>query len=100
MTYASVVSRESGRIAFLIATLNEMDTLTDDVVNVYINAYTTEKLYYRTDPEWGEAINGTVCVIIHTLYGLKSNANGWHTALYHTLNEKIGFEFSLADNNV
>ena len=43
MTYVSVVSRESVRIAFLLAALNDMDMLTGDIGNAYLNAYTTEK---------------------------------------------------------
>ena len=100
MTYASVVSRESVRIAFLLAALNDMDMLTGDIGNAYLNAYTTEKIYYRAGPEWGPTLEGTVCVIIRALYGLKTSANAWRQALCQTLNKKMGFEFSLADNDV
>ena len=40
LTYASVVSRESVRIAFLIAALNNLDILANDVGNAYLNADT------------------------------------------------------------
>ena len=47
MTYASVVSRESVRISFLLAALNNLEILASDIGNVYLNAMTTEKIYYR-----------------------------------------------------
>ena len=37
LTYASVVSRESVRIAFLIAALNDLDILAGDIQNAYLN---------------------------------------------------------------
>ena len=53
MTYASVVSRESVRMAFLLAGLNNLEILSDDIGNAYLNAYTQEKIYYRAGLEWG-----------------------------------------------
>ena len=100
MTYASVVRRESVCIAFLLAALNKMDTLTGNIGNAYLNAYKTEKKHYRAGPEWGPQLYGTVCVIVCALYGLKTSANTWRQALCHTLNKKMVFKFSLADNNV
>ena len=44
MTYASVVRRESVRIAFLLAALNNLEILAGDTGNVYLNAITTEKI--------------------------------------------------------
>ena len=95
MTYASVVSRESVRIAFLLAALNGCEILAGDIGN----AYTSEKIYYRTGQEWGTALEGTVCVIVRALYGLKSSANVWRTHFYNTLNKEIGFQYSYADND-
>ena len=40
MTYVSVVSRESVRIAFLLTALNGLDILTGDIGNAYLNAPT------------------------------------------------------------
>ena len=61
---------------------------------------TPVKKIYRAGPEWGPALDWTVCVIICALYGLKTSANAWRQALCLTLNKKMGFEFSLADNDV
>ena len=38
MTYSSVVSRDSDRIALTIAALNDLDVLACDIHNVYITA--------------------------------------------------------------
>ena len=37
-TYSSVVSRDSVRLFFLLAALNDVDVLACDVQNAYINA--------------------------------------------------------------
>jgi len=47
LTYSSVVSRDSVRIAFLLAALNDLDILTADIGNAYINANVREKVFFR-----------------------------------------------------
>ena len=44
ITYSSVVSRDSVRLAFLIAGLNDLDVLAGDVTNAYLNALCREKI--------------------------------------------------------
>lgn len=100
MTYASVVSRESVRIAFLIAAMNGLDILAGDIGNAYLNAETEEKIWYRAGKEWGAQTEGCVCVIKRALYGLKSSANRWRAHISSTLKNKMHFDFSLADNDV
>ena len=51
MTYASVVSRDSVKITFLFAALNDCEILTSDIGNAYLNAFTIEKIYYRAGLE-------------------------------------------------
>ena len=46
-TYASVVSRESVRILFTIASLNNLDVMAADISNAYLNAPCAEKLWIR-----------------------------------------------------
>ena len=45
ITYASVVSRESVRIALLLAALNDVEVKTADIENAYITAPCSEKIY-------------------------------------------------------
>ena len=53
LTYASVVTRESVRIALLMAALNEMSVLGTDILNAYLMAPTTEKVWTILGAEWG-----------------------------------------------
>ena len=45
LTYSSVVSRESVRVAILIAALNDLNVVMFDIGNAYLNPKMTEKLY-------------------------------------------------------
>ena len=47
ITYASVVSRESVRIAFTIAALNGLDVMTADAQNAYLNSKPKEHYWIR-----------------------------------------------------
>jgi hypothetical protein len=53
-TYASVVSRESVRLAFMLAALNGLQILGADCEGAYLNADSRERLYTRLGPEFGE----------------------------------------------
>ena len=100
MTYASVVRRESVRIAFLLTALNNLEILAGDIGNTYLNAITTEKIYYSAGNLWGPMIKGRVLAIVRTLYGSKTSANAWCTHICNTLQSKMKFKSSLADNDV
>ena len=68
MTYSSVVSRESVRLAFMIAALNDLDVSATDVGNAYLNAPCREKVWYESGLEWGANETGKVMVIERALY--------------------------------
>ena len=51
--YASVVSRETVRIALTIAAPNEIEAKCGDVMNAYITAPCTEKIWTILGPEFG-----------------------------------------------
>jgi hypothetical protein len=51
--YSSVESRDSVRILFTIAALNDLEVIGADVQNTYINAPTKEKVYATAGPEFG-----------------------------------------------
>jgi hypothetical protein len=99
MTYASVVSRESVRIAFLVAALNDLDILAGDIQNAYLNANTTEKVHFYAGPEWG-CDEGRCIVIVRALYGLKSSALAWRNHISSVIGNQMGFKSSLADPDV
>jgi hypothetical protein len=72
-TYSSIVSRDSVRIAFLYAALNDLDILSADVQNAYLNAPTKEKLYTTAGLEFGSNNVNHPVLIVRALYGLRSS---------------------------
>ena len=99
MTYSSVVSRESVRIAFLIAALNDLDVLACDIQNAYLNAPTEEKLWFKAGSEFGANKDKKV-LIVRALYGLKGSGKAWRYHLADKLQNVMGFKSSLADPDV
>ena len=71
VTYASVVSRETIRVALTLAALNGLEVKTGDILNAYITAPTKEKVWCILGPEFG-ADSGKKALIVRALYGLKS----------------------------
>jgi len=99
MTYASVVSRESVRIAFFIAALNNLEVVAGGIGNAYLNADTKEKVCFVAGPEWG-ARQGRRVVIVRAIYGLKSSGAAWRDHLADTVRNKLKFKPSYVDQDV
>jgi hypothetical protein len=97
-TYSSVVTRESGRIAFLVAALNDLDILAADIGNAYLNAPCRERLYTTAGPEFGPD-QGKQVVIVRALYGLRTSGASWHAQLADTMT-RLEFTPCLADRDV
>ena len=75
--FSSVISCDSMQIAFMLATLNDLDILSANVQNAYLNAPTKEKVYMMADLEFGADKVGQPILIVCTLYGLKSSGTRW-----------------------
>jgi hypothetical protein len=86
LAYSSVVSRDSVRIARLIASLNELDVLACDIQNAYLTANCREKFYIIEGPEFGLQ-EGSIMIIRKPLYGLKSSGAAFRAHLAETLYE-------------
>jgi hypothetical protein len=99
MTYASVVSRESVRIAFLVVALNGLDILSGDIGNAYLNEPTKKKIWFRAGDEFGSQA-GQPVIIVRALYGLKGSANAWRSMLSSTMRHDLGIKACLADPDV
>ena len=99
ITYASVVSRESVRIAFTLAALNDMDVSCADATNAYLNAPCREKCWTILGPEFGRN-QGRKALIVRALYGLKSAGASWRSYCAQVLRETLGFKPCRADNDV
>jgi hypothetical protein len=67
--YSSIVSWDSERIALLIAALNDLDIVSADIQNAYLNAPTKEKIYTIAGPEFGADNVGRPVLIVRALYG-------------------------------
>ena len=96
MTYSSVVSRDTVRIGFLVAALNDLDILAGDIQNAFLEAPTKEKIFFYAGDEW-KADKDKIVVVVRALYGLKSSALQFRNHLADTLGNRLGFKSSLAD---
>ena len=70
--YAGVVSRESVRIAFTYAAMNDLTIYAADIRNAYLQAPSSRKDYVICGPEFGLENVGKVALIHRALYGGKT----------------------------
>ena len=67
ITYDSMVSCYSVRLAFLIPAFNDLDILSGDIQNAYLNAPTKEKLFFCAGADC-KSDQGKVLVTVRALY--------------------------------
>jgi hypothetical protein len=84
LTYSSVVSRDSVRIALIIASMNQLEILACDIQNAYLTADCREKVYVMTGPEFGSE-QGKVMIVRKALYGLRTIGAAFRAHLAETL---------------
>ena len=99
ITYSSVVSRDSVRIAFLYAALNDLDVMSADIGNAYLNAPCKEKIWTVAGPEFGED-EGKIYIVKRALYGLKSSGSAWRSFFSNVLVQQLGFKPTRGDPDV
>ena len=80
MPYASVASRESVRIALILAPLNNLEVKAADIENAYLTALIDEKIWCTLGPEFGGDA-GKRAIIVRALYGLKSAGSSLYNHL-------------------
>jgi hypothetical protein len=98
MTYLSVVSCDSVWLAFLIDALNDIDIMSCDLENTYLNAPCQEKIWFEGGIKCGED-QGKVCVVVCSLYGLKSAGAAFWSSLAQILRD-VGYDSTKADPDV
>jgi transposase len=98
ITYASVVSRESVRIALTLAALNDLEVKTSDIKNAYLTAPVTEKIWTVCGPEFGPDA-GKKAIIVRALYGLKSAGAAFRNHLAACMRD-LGYTSCVADPDV
>ena len=94
-TYASVVSRETVRLALTIAALNDLEVKTSDVLGAFLTAPCQEKILTKLGPEWGNDA-GKQAIIVRALYGLKSAGASFNRHLADCMGT-IGYSRCKAD---
>ena len=80
MTYGSVLSSESVRLSLMLAALNTLEVKCGNVMNAYMTAPITGKVWTILGPEFG-ADAGKKSIIVCALYGLKSAGAGFQAHL-------------------
>jgi hypothetical protein len=95
LTYASVVSRETVRLALTVAALNKIDMRAADVLNAYITAPCGEKIWTTLGPEF-ESDRGRKALVVSALYGLKSSGAAFRAHLQSFMKE-MGYRACKAD---
>ena len=98
ITYSSVVSRDSVRIALTIAGLNGLKVMSCDIQNAYLTADCREKIWTVAGPEFGSEA-GTIFLVRKALYGLKSAGAAFRSLLADTLSD-TGYKPTKADPDV
>jgi hypothetical protein len=89
------------RIAFVLAALNNLNVLAEDIGNVYLNDRTREKVYIICGREFGDDNVGKEVIIVRALYDLKSSGVAWRACLLaDVLRDELGFKPCRADNDV
>ena len=97
LCYSSVVSRDSVRIAFLVASLNDLDVFACDIGNAYLNAPCQEKIWFEAGVECGREMKGRVMKLCRALYGLKSSGASWRRMFKDYIELKMNFTPSTTD---
>ena len=95
LTYASVVSRETVRIALTLAALMDLEVKAADVQNAYLTAPTTEKVWTKCGPEFGPD-EGKRALIVRALYGLKGSGASYRNHISDCMRH-LGYEPCKAD---
>jgi hypothetical protein len=98
MTYASVVSRESLRVALSLAALNDLDVKMADIENAYPTAPITEKVWTVLGLEFVDEA-GKRALIVRALYGLKSAGAAFRNHLAECM-KHLGWNPCRADRDL
>jgi hypothetical protein len=98
ITYASIVSCETVCIVLLMAALNDLEVKIGDVLNAYITAPVTKKVWTVLGPKFGSNASKSA-EIVRVLYGLKSAGAAFRAHLASFIRQ-MGYTFCKADPNL
>ena len=94
-TWAGVVSRETVRLALTYAALNDLEVMTGDILNAYLTAPSSQKLWTTCGREFGKDANKKA-IIKRALYGNKCAGADFRNHLRKCM-EHLGYESCKAD---
>ena len=98
LSYPSVISCDSVRIALTIAALNELSVMECDIQNTYLTADSREKIWTHAGPEFGSDYS-TIMILKKAVYGLIGSATAFRAHLAVKLHD-IGFIPTRADPDI
>ena len=93
--YSGVVSLRHLRLLIFLGELNNLELWGADIGNAYLEAYTHEKLFIMSNPEF-EELEGYILIFNRALYGLESSGKRWAERFYDIIKD-MGFTPSKAD---
>ena len=96
LTYSSVVSRDSVRIALLISAVNDLKVLSCDIQNVYLTVKCRKNIWTIAGPEFGPEEQGSIMIVKMALYRLKTSGAAFRALLVQNLHD-MSFKPSKAD---
>ena len=102
VSYSSVVTKESIRLSLLIAALNGLEVIVQDIGNAYLNVKPWRKCYVEiTDPYlFGQSTIGKKAQIMQVLYSMKSYGTAWLKLFASVLHKEWKFDNSMEDHDV
>ena len=83
--YSGVVSLRNLRLVIFLGKLSHLE-LWGDIGNAYLEAFTDEKLYIVSAPEFQE-LEGYILIFLKALYGLKSSGKRWAEVIHGILRD-------------
>ena len=95
LTYESMVSRASVRIALTLTALNDIEVKTSDIQNAYLTTPSSQKIHNTLGTEFGEN-NGKTAIIVRALHGLASSGASFRNHLADCMHH-LGYKSCLGD---
>ena len=102
VSYSSVVTKESVRLCFMIAALNDLDIKVGDIGNAYLNAKPRERCHVVITDSYlfGPSYVGRIAQIVRALYGTNFSGVASRELFSNVLHSEMGFKNCLADHDV
>ena len=85
-------------MCLFIGELDDIEPWVTNIGNAYLEALTSEKVFIRAGPEFGE-LEGHLCIIYKALYGLKTSEKAFGRLLQECYRD-LGFVPSLVEGSI